>query len=324
MKWKTTLDALKLCVTKNDELYKQLSQEDLIVFDGFEVFVTHRHTNDKNEVTSLSANIDMGGERFATIYFEANDKYGTFTLFNKTFYDVLTTTPEGERVAIWTCFFHVLETLNLPFHNVTAVDVAIDMNTSMTSNFERMKKDIDNYFMYVNGKKVEGTKRIKGILVQHPTTRISLIRKPTYYIKQKEGEQLTIYDKAAELTEESPEKDEYIRGWNGIKGKTMHRLEVHLKRGRVTAICERLHITHLEFLMKLQSERFRLYILDSLTKSFCFFKSIENANQKKGGRIGILDLLFVAMTHITTGGGSDAPIMHISDEQVLSMKKNRK
>ena len=107
--------------------------------------------------------------------------------------------------------------LGLAFNNITEIEVALDTETNIIYRLRKLIKDVENYDMYLNGRKVEEGTLLCNYGEYYERSREKLSRCPTLYFKQSKDTDmaLKVYDKAKELEERSPGKASRYHNWIG-------------------------------------------------------------------------------------------------------------
>ena len=110
------------------------------------------------------------------------------------------------------------------------------------SKVRRMIKDIENYDLYLNGRKVNNDETLDGYGEYYSRSRVKLSKLPTLYFSQAKDTdmKMRIYDKARELNESSPQKTERLKTWLGWEDMSnVYRVEVTLHNTNVRDFMER-------------------------------------------------------------------------------------
>lgn len=219
------IDELKLCYVSNQDRLSGLERVDVgeqIVYLGYHFY---RLTNDRFRYFFVV--FDEEGE-------VAQLKFGHYTeiantlhfVYFKILNPILYQEERKQRV------LKIPEMMGLSFNNFTALDLAFDTQTNITTLIKKMmrNKDVTTIF---NGKAVTDRKDIlQGITFQYSTT-LNRLQYPSITLKQKkainnknEGIIVQAYDKKTEI-EHSSEK-QYILEHYG-NPKRLFRLEVRLR-----------------------------------------------------------------------------------------------
>jgi hypothetical protein len=105
-----------------------------------------------------------------------------------------------------------------------------------------MIKDVENYDLYLNGRKVTNDETLDGYGEYYSRSRLKLSKLPTLYFSQAKDTdmKMRIYDKARELNESSPQKTERLKTWLGWEDMSnVYRVEVTLHNTNVRDFMER-------------------------------------------------------------------------------------
>ena len=105
-----------------------------------------------------------------------------------------------------------------------------------------MIKDVENYDLYLNGRKVTNDETLDGYGEYYSRSRVKLSKLPTLYFSQAKDTdmKMRIYDKARELNESSPQKTERLKTWLGWEDMSnVYRVEVTLHNTNVRDFMER-------------------------------------------------------------------------------------
>lgn len=124
------------------------------------------------------------------------------------------------------------DAMGLYFNNYTAIDLAFDTNTNVTTLIKKMMRDEEVTTIF-NGKAVKDRKGIlQGVTFEYSTT-LQRLHYPTITFKQRkaiakkdEGVTVQAYDKKAEIENRSDKQ--YILEYYG-NPKRLYRLEVRLR-----------------------------------------------------------------------------------------------
>ena len=105
-----------------------------------------------------------------------------------------------------------------------------------------MIKDVENYDLYLNGRKVSDDETLDGYGEYYSRSRVKMSKLPTLYFSQAKDTdmKMRIYDKARELNESSPRKAERLKDWLGWEDMSnVYRVEVVLHNTNVREFVER-------------------------------------------------------------------------------------
>ena len=157
-----------------------------------------------------------------------------------------------------------------------------------------MIKDVENYDLYLNGKKVKDDETLDGYGEYYTRNRVKMSKLPTLYFSQAKDTdmKMRVYDKARELNENSPNKAERLKewlGWNTVD--ILYRLEVVMHNTNVREFVERYGERfpewgeHSNVLNLLGMSDFRLAMfLDSMDRLIYF------RNKKTREKISLIEL----------------------------------
>lgn len=130
----------------------------------------------------------------------------------------------------------ITDTLNLSLHNITSMDLALDMTMNIARYLKRLIrcKGLD---VILNGKRITDRKEDRPEIISTISGNLDRDKYLTLNIKQKKaikdksrGSTLVAYDKRAEIANSSDKK--YITDLYGQPNK-LHRLEVHLNNDEI-------------------------------------------------------------------------------------------
>ena len=132
------------------------------------------------------------------------------------------------------------ESLSMAFHNFTALDIAVDVNTDVARMMKRTwrRKDITTI---INGKAIRDRKmKIEDLDLRYSTS-LERVKALTVYVKQHKakndktkGITVQAYNKTDEIAQSSHK--EYINEYYG-NPKRLYRLEVHLNNNEIQDYC---------------------------------------------------------------------------------------
>ena len=166
---------------------------------------------------------------------------------------------------------YIVNMLDLELHNITALDLCLDMSMNIARHLRRLIRDKD-MCVILNGKRIKNRKKDRPEIIYTITGDLDRDKYLTVNIKQKKaindksrGLTLTAYDKKAEIANSSSKS--YISDAYGNPNK-VHRLEVHLNNDEIKEYVQRMRIElnidiiyNLPFLWSLFA-----YTLDSLIR----------------------------------------------------------
>lgn len=238
VKYNFNVDKLRLCYKQPQQLFNMLkgyNNGDYIQFEGFCLVITDsgRCAESTKEPTKIKADIIFDDNtRLGEFSFNDSAKYEGkcfFTVDNHALYKPNGFDSQGHKYNYMAFVDWVEQQLGLNKNNLTESEIALDVNFNPLPQLQRLIRDTTNYDMIVNGKKVDDNERINGLGEYFERTRTKRKRYPTIYLAQKKADSpsIKIYDKLAEITEESGK--DYILNWNDFNSSTMWRLEVTVK-----------------------------------------------------------------------------------------------
>lgn len=299
----SNIDALKVCLKKKEgeELFSSLHLSKIKQYDGITI---KRVKMNKTDVGEDTIKIDIEADIFID---ETTHKFGVLTISNKNpycfikvenrmFYEMLEVLEDGEQLNMASLLPSIIGKMgnDVILNNITSVDVCMDFDVSAVQKVRKAILDVDHLNLYVcNRRHTDDEREVNGCMFDFSTSRRRLIRKPSIYFKNNDHDnkmQVKIYDKANELKVQSPQKESYTREWDGITGR-LHRLEVSLTKEGVREYQNKHHLTAFEVLKGIFIPSFRLNLLLWGCDKLIYFKDREVARKKKGGRIGIVDII---------------------------------
>ena len=165
-----------------------------------------------------------------------------FSFENGALYRVYTRVQNGEPTNHICDLLYVADFYGMTFNNITELELAFDSNYNYISKVRKMIKDVENYDLFLNGRKVTNDEKLDGYGEYYSRCRVKMSKLPTLYFSQaKETDmKMRIYDKAKELNESSPQKTERLKTWLGwVDIDTLFRVEVVLHNTNVREFVER-------------------------------------------------------------------------------------
>ena len=169
--WAVNVDKLRVCFTMPENLYAylnghytrydELSNARILDEDDFSlVFV-------EDDETKMSAVLNVrdvdGYFRLGTFTFSNSAKYegkAFFTFENGALYRVYTRVPNGEPTNHICDLLYVADFYGMTFNNITELELAFDSTYNYIGKVRRMIKDVENYDLYLNGRKVSNDEQI--------------------------------------------------------------------------------------------------------------------------------------------------------------------
>lgn len=232
------IDLLRLCFKQPEGLFEGLSEtkpNTKIPREGYYLYILRDEENESEEKpTSIMCNLisDDGVEIGTMVFNGSNSKYGRLCFFrfcNKALYDVVSYDYQGNKSNLMACIDYIADDLNLEFVSITELHIANDCNSNKIAKLMRYKRDIANYDMIVNRKKVgDNREKIRGYKEIYQSERCRKVN-PSIYIEQRKDNspKLCLYNKSIEIAEESGK--DYVTAWNDFGAQTIYRSELRLK-----------------------------------------------------------------------------------------------
>lgn len=253
---KYNLDRVKICLLQPENFFMELTKTikenegtKAISYKGFSLTIID--DNDKDIKANLSTDY-YHNTVLGSFIFNNSAKYGTkcfFTFSTKAMYENCVPEEIGEKK--YNCFnypFYVFDALGLRFNNVSYLEIACDTDTSVIKKIQYVVSHSKAFDMVLIRKKVTDPDAIlSGYWEYYQRSRTRKENHPTLYVhstNQVAGnrKELKIYDKARELIQYRPDKEEMTRAWNGMK-KEIQRMEISVEnkqfRQYFNTICER-------------------------------------------------------------------------------------
>ena len=306
-KWAVSVDKLKVCLSQPQEVFNYIHEytsyptaegKRVIDEDTYKLIIV-----EEDELT-MSVALDVlsdGGEFMRLGTFQLNgtgSRYqgrAFFSFENSSLYTVFGVTADGNKANWVDILLPICNDLGLAFNNITELEVALDTEANIIYRLRKLIKDVENYDMYLNGRKVEA-----GVLLENygeffERTREQLSRVPTLYFKQSKATDMSlkVYDKATELMEHSPEKAARYHEWLGWdRTDKIYRAEVTLHNNNVREFSERQgrwlaeQGEHGNILGLLGMEEFRLDMFANAADRMIYFR-----DKATGAKVSIIDLL---------------------------------
>lgn len=291
--WAVNVDKLRICLNMPTNLYEYFKNnytrydgiDNIRILDEDDFSLSFIDEDEIKMTAVLNVRDVQGYYRLGTFTFSTSLKYdgkAFFTFDNAALYRVYTRTPNGEPKNHICDLLYVTEFYGMKFNNITELEIAFDSNYNWINIIRKRIKDIDNYDLFLNGKKVKNNETLDGYGEYYSRSRIKLSKSPTLYFSQaKESDmKMRIYDKSRELNESSPQKVERFKEWLGWKNiSNIYRVEVVLHNSNVREFMvrygERLYNDfgeHDNILNLLGMEEFRLAIFLDSADRLIYFK----------------------------------------------------
>lgn len=238
LKYNFNIDKLRLCYKQPQQLFdllKGYNTGDYIQFDCFSLVITDcgKIQESNKEPTKIKTSVLLeDGTLLGEFVFNDSAKYEGkcfFAFENHSLYKVNGYDSQGNKHNYMAFMGWIEQQLGLEKNNLTECEIACDINFNPQPQLQRLIRDTTNYDMIVNGKKVDDNERIAGYGEFYERTRTKRKRYPTIYLSQKKADSpsLKVYDKLAEINEESGKN--YIIDWNEFGNSPIWRLEVTVK-----------------------------------------------------------------------------------------------
>ena len=253
-KWAVSVDKLKVCLSQPQDAFDYIRDHTsyttidgmrVLDEDGFKLVAVEE--DDNNMTVALDVMVDIG-EFIRLGTFQLNgvgSKYqgrAFFSFENSSLYTVFGVTADCSKANWVDMLLPICDDLGLVFNNITELEVALDTETNIIYRLRKLIKDVGNYDMYLNGRKVEAGATMESYGEYYERTREQLSRRPTLYFRQSKDTDMSlrIYDKATELREHSPEKAARYHEWLGwTTTDKIYRAEVTMHNTNVREFCER-------------------------------------------------------------------------------------
>lgn len=235
---KPIIDQLKLCYIADSEILNDLKSIDLCRFKDFGDFVFVR-TNCHHfqyayyvYTDKFGARKHIASARFGRYGDDGTSNYFFYRIENSVLYDT-----ELLKISL-----SIPESLNMVFHNFTALDIAVDVQTDVARMMKRLwsRKDITTI---INGKAVRDRRKIIDNVHIVYSVCLDRVKTMTVCIKQSKaknnktkGITVQAYNKSEEIAHSSHKQ--YISEYYGSP-KRLYRLEVHLNNAEIQDYCKK-------------------------------------------------------------------------------------
>lgn len=259
MKTIFNIDKLRICLLQPEGFYDSLYQAfqdnpgKRIQYDGYYLsFAEKQDVNDKDITARLYLEDVRDTEvpwyqmkpfsrELGTFTFNKSQKYGSkcfFSFSTKSLYETSQVVYEGKdtntKYNYFTYPFFVFHELGLKFNNVSYIEIACDTEASVINRIRYAVGKPDLFDMVLLWKKVEDpTAILDGFWEYYQRSRVRKASRPSLYIHPSKSESgnnqsLKIYDKARELAQSRPDKEDLTRAWNGMKDG-IQRMEIRVE-----------------------------------------------------------------------------------------------
>ena len=227
-KWAVNIDKLRVCFNMPEHLYEylhdhysrynELDKTRILDEDDFNlVFINE-------DETTMSAVLNVrdieGYYRLGTFTFSNSAKYegkAFFAFENSALYRIYAKIPSVAPQNHICDLLYVANYYGMTFNNITELELAFDSIYNYVRTIRNWIKDIANFDLYLNGKKVKDAELLAGYGEYYTRNRNKLSSTPTLYFSQKKDTdmKMRVYDKSKELEENSPQKAEQVKEWLG-------------------------------------------------------------------------------------------------------------
>ncbi|MBO5887609.1 MAG: hypothetical protein J6Q60_06290 [Bacteroidaceae bacterium] len=252
-KWAVNIDKLRICFNMPENLYEylhdhysrydKLNKSRILDEDDFNLVF---FDEDENKMSAVLNVRDVEGFfRLGTFTFSASAKYqgkAFFAFENSALYRIYTKQLNSVHQNHICDLLYVAEFYGMTFNNVTELELAFDSTCNYINSIRTLIKDVENYDLYLNGRKVKDEEILDGYGEYYTRTRIKLSKLPTLYFSQakKSDMKMRIYNKAKEIEESSPQKEEQVKEWLGWEDiSKLYRVEVVLHNANIREFVER-------------------------------------------------------------------------------------
>ena len=289
----TNIDAIKICCTEHKQLFDSLSKEDRKDFNNYYVEVGGRYKDEDGQIVEIISVIYEESLAFplATLKMSVNNLYSFFEMNNQALYEVVMLS-EDEKISTLTLISSIITELGLKFHNITSVEVCIDMNVAALTRIKKAIKDVEGLCMYINGRRIAPNEVIPNHLRCYQTTRLRLLSHPTlYFSNYNDSLSLKCYNKGKELKDASYYKEAYITEWDEIKGHILQRIELRIKKKELRTYCATHIMTEEALLHGLIYDKTRRELLEWGMNRLIYFNPMEVSKKKKLEKLTLFDVV---------------------------------
>ena len=306
--WAVSVDKLKVCLNITDDIYKHLLEH----YTKIEVRDNHkyRYLDEEDfflvfydeEENKMSATLNIkdndGNFRLGTFIFNKGKKYKNLAFFsfeNDALYRIFTKDYYGKPNSYIHCLMYVAEFYGMTFNNITTLELAFDSDFNFVKKIRKMIKDVNNYDLYLNGKKVDDNEEIMQGYGEYYSRNRMKLQLPTLYFSQAKTSdmQMRVYDKARELNESTPHKEERYKKWIDWENTdNIYRVEVVFHNTNIRDFFSRYADKlpeemggHDNILSLLNMSDFRMTMFLDATDRLIYFK-----DKKTKEKISVIDL----------------------------------
>lgn len=289
----SNIDALKLCCTEHGKLFNDLLNVDRVEFNDFIIKVEGRVMEEEQIIDIMcliyAKTYDFP---FAKLKLPKNNPYSSLEINNQALYQVVRMSG-SEKVNMISLLPSFWQETGLKFHNITRLEVCLDMNVSAITRIRYALRDVDGLDLYINGKRIAPNAVIPRHKVCYQETRLRLCNKPTlYFDNYNKSLQMDCYDKNREIMDASNYK-EYIREWDEIFGQKLQRIELRVTKDEIRDYCSEHLKKEEELLNGLIYEDVRRGLLEWGINRLIYFNPMEYSRKKKLKKVTIFDVVGV-------------------------------
>lgn len=245
--WAINVDKLKVCYKITDEIYTYLSthhtrtkivkkrndkEEEIRILDEVDFYLVFFDEEETKMFAHLNVRDKNGDFVLGTFIFNCGKKYKNlafFTFENDALYRIFTKDFNGNPHNYIFCLQYVANYYGMIFNTITTLEVAFDSDFNFVKKIRQMIKDVEQYELYLNGRKIADNAEImQGYGEFYSRNRMKL-QSPTLYFSQSKSSdmQMRVYDKARELNESTPHKIERYKNWlDWNKTDKIYRIEI--------------------------------------------------------------------------------------------------
>lgn len=307
--WAINIDKLKVCFNISDDIYNYLSsnhtkiqkkennQLRFLEEEDFYLVFFDEEENKMSATLILKDNLN-GDFTLGTFIFNNGKKYKNLAFFsftNEALYRVYGKDTQGKPYNCISCLWYVTDYYSMTFNNITTLELAFDSNFDFVSKIRKTIKNVDEYDLYLNGKKVNDDEILQGYGEYYSRNRLKL-QLPTLYFSQakKSDMQMRVYDKTREIKESTPYKKEIYAQWlNWGTKDNIYRVEIIFHNTNVRDFLNRFSdklpkemIEHRNIPNLLNLDDFRKIMFFDATDRIIYFK-----HKKSKKKISLIDLV---------------------------------
>lgn len=285
------IDKLKICYNAPIDFWEKLNENSEFVSDAEMIFDADDYSFDTNTDAIICNKKDdaIDGIRFSVnvhdvdfnlieigeLYVSNTNKYKFMAFFqfsNYALYHVFGYKDNQPYNGLH--YLPMIEKqFNLKFKSITKLELAFDTNINIISRVRKYIRDVDNFDMVINGKKVRYDSDILPLYGEYfERSRTSLSANPTLYFHQKDDSySLRIYDKSREIAKS---KKTYISD-----SKHLYRCELTIRNEDIKEFCKSLienivlsrYSDYSNVLDFIEDEEFQFMLFWKYTKRMLYF-----------------------------------------------------